>query len=182
GEHLLDGGQRSLVDDQLVGVDNDIDIDQVGGSGDHAGNVASGLDHVGAAGDNHSLVGLHGVQEALEGTGLNLVHAQAVHHQQVAGGSLSGQNGHQGQTLHRLAEGVAAIPGLGSEHDTAVGPLRSTGGTLTGVTGALLAPGLAAAAGNLGTGQSALSALTAVGQVILDHIVNDVLVGLDAED
>src|SRR5699024_12603216 len=123
GEHLLDGGQRSLVDDQLVGVDNDIDIDQVGGSGDHAGNVASGLDHVGAAGDNHSLVGLHGVEEALEGTGLDLVHAQAVHHQQVAGGSLRGQHGLQAETLHLHVEGVAVITGPEAEHDAAVAQL-----------------------------------------------------------
>ena len=62
-----------------------------------------------------------------------------------------------------------------------VSPLGSPGGTLTGVAGALLAPGLLAAAGDLGAGQSALGALTAVGQVVLDHLVDHSRVGLDAE-
>ena len=56
------------------------------------------------------------------------------------------------------------------------------GAALAGVAGALLAPGLDAAAGDLGAGQGALSALTAVGQVVLDHLMDDGLVGLDAED
>ena len=50
------------------------------------------------------------------------------------------------------------------------------------MTGALLTPGLLAAAGNLGAGQSTLSALTAVGQMILYDVVNDSLIGLDPEN
>ena len=38
-----------------------------------------------------------------------------------------------------------------------------------------------AAAGNLGAGQGGLGALTAVGQVVLHHVVDNGLVGLDAE-
>ena len=63
-----------------------------------------------------------------------------------------------------------------------MGPLGSTGRALTGVTGTLLTPGLLAAAGNLGAGQSTLGTLTAVGQVVLDHLVDHDLVGLDPED
>src|SRR5699024_1922827 len=72
-------------------------------------------------------------------------------------------------------------PGLGGEHNAAVSPLGGPGGALTGAAGALLAPGLDAAAGDLGAGQGALGALTAVGQVILDHLVHNRLVGLDPE-
>ena len=61
-------------------------------------------------------------------------------------------------------------------------PLGSTGAALTGVAGALLTPGLAATAGNLSAGESALGALSAVGEVVLDDLVDDGLVGLDAED
>src|SRR5699024_2366146 len=70
----------------------------------------------------------------------------------------------------------------GSEHDTAVGPLRRTGAALTGPAGALLSPGLSAAAGNLSAGQSGLGALTQVGQVVLDHIMDNRLVGSNAEN
>ena len=62
-----------------------------------------------------------------------------------------------------------------------MGPLGSPDGALTGTAGALLAPGLDAAAGNLGAGQGGLGALTAVGQVVLHHVVDNSLVGLDAE-
>ena len=60
-------------------------------------------------------------------------------------------------------------------------PLRGAGAALAGVAGALLLPGLLAAAGNLRAGQCGLRALTAVGQMILDDVVDDGLVGLDAE-
>ena len=81
-----------------------------------------------------------------------------------------------------LVQGVAVIAGLGSEHDTTVSPLGSTGGTLTGTTGTLLLPGLTAATGNLCTSQSGLCALTAICQVILHDIVNNSLIGLDTEN
>ena len=61
-------------------------------------------------------------------------------------------------------------------------PPWGAGGALTGVTGALLAPGLDAAAGDLCAGQGTLRALTAVGQMILYDVVNDSLIGLDPEN
>ena len=61
-------------------------------------------------------------------------------------------------------------------------PLRGAGAALTGAAGALLAPRLSAAAGNLSAGQSALRALTAVGEMIFDDFMNNAHVRLDAED
>ena len=52
----------------------------------------------------------------------------------------------------------------------AEGPLGSPGAALTGAAGALLTPGLAAAAGNLSAGQSGLGALTLVCQMILNRV------------
>ena len=63
-----------------------------------------------------------------------------------------------------------------------MGPLGSTGAALPGVAGALLTPGLSAAAGDFGAGEGALGTLSAVGEVVLDNLVHDGLVGLDAED
>ena len=63
-----------------------------------------------------------------------------------------------------------------------MGPLRSADGALAGTAGALLAPRLDAAAGDLCAGQGTLRALTAVGQMILYDVVNDSLIGLDPEN
>ena len=68
--------------------------------------------------------------------------------------------------LDLLVEAIAVIAGLGAEGDAAVGPLGSTGRALTGVAGALLSPGLFAAAGDLGAGQGGLGALALVGQIV----------------
>ena len=54
--------------------------------------------------------------------------------------------------------------------------------TGAGAAGALLTPGLGGGVGHLALGQSALRALTAVGQVVLDRRMKDDLVGLDAEN
>ena len=99
----------------------------------------------------------------------------------VSGLSLGAQNGLQSQTADLLVERVAVIAGLRGKDDAAVRPLRGAGAALTGVAGALLLPGLLAAAGDLSAGQCGLRALTAVGQMILDDVVDDGLVGLDAE-
>ena len=61
-------------------------------------------------------------------------------------------------------------------------PLRGADGALTGAAGALLAPRLDAAARDLCTGQSALRALTAVGQVVLHDVVNNRFIGFNAEN
>ena len=55
-------------------------------------------------------------------------------------------------------------------------PLGSAGGTLTGAAGALLTIGLLAAAGNFTAGLGALGALTAVGEVSHDHLMENGLV------
>ena len=49
------------------------------------------------------------------------------------------------------------------------------------MTGALLSPGLSAAAGNFGSGQSGLGALALVGKIVLDNSVNSNSVGFDAK-
>ena len=63
-EHLLDDGQRSLVHDELVGVENVIDIDELGGGGGDAGDVPGGLDHVliDLGGDQNGLASLDAVK------------------------------------------------------------------------------------------------------------------------
>ena len=158
---------------------------QVGHAGLDAGDVAGALDDdfVLGGGDHQRLaVSLDGGQERAEVLGLDAVHLDGVDDDDLAGGSLGGQSGLQSQSLHLLVQNVRVVAGLGSKHDTAVGPLGSTGAALTGVAGTLLTPGLLAAAGNLAAGQSALGALTAVCQVVLHHFVNDGLVGLNAED
>ena len=88
-------------------------------------------------------------------------------------GRLGGQHALESQTLDLLVQHVAVAAGLGGKHDAAVGPLRGAGAALTGAAGALLAPGLSAAAGNLSAGQSALRALTAVGQMVLDDFMHN---------
>ena len=61
-------------------------------------------------------------------------------------------------------------------------PLRGAGRTLTGAAGALLTPRLDAAAADLCAGQSALRALTLVGEVRLDDFMKNVRVDLLAKD
>ncbi|MPN37118.1 hypothetical protein SDC9_184634 [bioreactor metagenome] len=61
-------------------------------------------------------------------------------------------------------------------------PLWSAVGTLTGVAGSLLFPRLLSAAGNFGAGEGALRALSAIGEVVLDDLVHNCLVRLDAEN
>ena len=97
-------------------------------------------------------------------------------------GSRGAQGAADGQLLGLFVDGVAEIAGLGAQGDPAVRPLGSAGGTLTGTAGTLLTTGLAAAAGDLGTGQGALGTLALVGQVALHIGVHDGGVGLDAED
>ena len=61
-------------------------------------------------------------------------------------------------------------------------PLRGADGALTRAAGALLAPRLLAAAGNLGAGEAGLRALTAVSQMILHDVVNDGFIGFNTEN
>ena len=60
--------------------------------------------------------------------------------------------------------------------------LRSAGAALTGPTGALLTIGLLAAAGNFGSGQSGLGALSLIGKIVFDDSMERLLIGLDAEN
>ena len=138
--------------------------------------VLGGSDHQGLA------VGLDGVQERTEVLGLDAVELDGIDNDDLACGRLGGQSGLHSQSLDLLIQNVRVAAGLGSEHDAAVGPLRRTGAALTGVAGTLLTPGLLAAAGDLGTGQSALRALTAIRQVVLDHFMHNSLIGLDAKN
>jgi len=63
-----------------------------------------------------------------------------------------------------------------------VGPYRGAGIAGAGAAGALLFPGLAGGVADFALGERALGSLTAVGQMILDGIVQHVLVRLNAED
>ena len=60
-------------------------------------------------------------------------------------------------------------------------PLGRTGGTLSGVTCALLAPRLLAAAGDLAACQGALCALALICEIIYNNGVNRCFVGFNAE-
>ena len=61
-------------------------------------------------------------------------------------------------------------------------PLGSAGRTLAGTAGALLAPGLFAAAGNLSAAQGALGALALVGKLCNDDLVHDRLIHRNCKD
>ena len=175
-EYLLNLSHSSLIDHQLVAVDNVINIDEVCEGGVAAGDVPGAEDHVlvDLGGNHHSLLlGADGGQEGLKGLGLDLVHLDLVHNDQVAGSNLRGQSGLQGQSLNLLVQGVAVISGLGCKHNAAVSPLGSADGALTGAAGALLAPRLNAAAADLSAGQGALGTLAAVRQMVLYHIVHN---------
>ena len=182
-EHLLNLRKRSLVEHELLRIEDVVHIDEVGKGGLDAGQVAGGEDDVlvGLRGHDQSLaVGVDCAQETGELLGLDLVHLDLVDDDDVSGLSLGAQNGLQSQTADLLVERVAVIAGLRGKDDAAVRPLRGAGAALAGVAGALLLPGLLAAAGDLSAGQCGLRALTAVGQMILDDVVDDGLVGLDA--
>src|SRR5699024_179172 len=84
-------------------------------------------------------------------------------------------------TLYLAVERVAVVTGLRAQGDTTVCPLGSADGTLSCMASALLSPGLAATAANLCAGQSGLSALTLVGQVVNDCSVHNCCIRLDAE-
>jgi hypothetical protein len=170
---------------QLVGVQDVVGVDIGGQAGLDAADVGSALDQLLlqlSCGDQALALGADGGQQVGNGLGLVLIHDQAVDDDQVAVGSLVRQGGLDGQTLDLLVQGVAVIAGLGAQSDATVSPLGAAGGTLTGMTGTLLAPRLAAAAGNFGAGLGALGALTLVGQEVDHGSVHYFLIRGDTED
>ena len=88
----------------------------------------------------------------------------------------------KGELHHLLGGALGVLARLRSESNTTTGPLRRTGGTLTGVTGALLLEGLLTATRNLGAGLGALGAGTTLGQLRRYDLVHDRDVGLHTED
>ena len=106
--------------------------------------------------------------------------AVVVDEHELAIGQLGGQRGAHSQldllVVHTLSVGT----GLGGEDNATVTPLGSTDGTLAGTAGALLAPRLLAATGNLRATLSRLGALTPRGHLALDDVVHNVDVRLDA--
>ena len=147
--------RRDLVEHELLRIEDVVHIDEVGKGGLDAGQVAGGEDDVlvGLSGHDQSLaVGVDCAQETGELLGLDLVHLDLVDDDDVSGLSLGAQNGLQSQTADLLVERVAVIAGLRGKDDAAVRPLRGAGAALAGVAGALLLPGLLAAAGDLGAG------------------------------
>ena len=128
---------------------------------------------------------LHDIRVHAKGKSVDrpaVIRQDGIHHNDPVLGSLGGEHALERQALDLLVHHVAVAAGLGGKDDAAVGPLGGPGGALTGVAGALLAPGLLAAAGDLGPGQGALGALPAVGQVVLHHVMHDADVGLNAEN
>src|SRR5699024_11582726 len=86
-----------------------------------------------------------------------------------------------GQAAHLIVDVVAVAAGLGAQGDAAVGPLGSADGALAGVAGALLAPGLLAAARDFLADLGVLGALALVGQEVHDCDVNSLFIRGDAE-
>src|SRR5699024_9501634 len=93
-----------------------------------------------------------------------------------------GEGGLESQSLDLLVQAQVVAAGLGAEGDAAVGPLGSADRALSRVAGAFLSPGLAAAAGDLGTGQSGLGALALVGEVGDNRLMHYVSIGFNAEN
>ena len=126
-------GEGSLVDDQVLGVEDVIDVDDawqwlVSDAGDVAGALDDVLVDLG--GDDHEpcLRALTAFRKSLEALGLDLVHRDVVDdHDDLAIRSLGGEDGLESQTLDLLVEDVAVGAGLGGKHDAAVRPLRERG-------------------------------------------------------
>ena len=111
-----------------------------------------------------------GLEHTSQGLGGGLVAFQSdvVNDNEVTVCNLIGKCAEQSNTACLLVHCNAIVTGLGTECDTAVGPLRRTGGALTSSAGTLLSPGLSTAAGNLGAGQGGLSTLSLVHQISSD--------------
>src|SRR5438552_4156070 len=70
-----------------------------------------------------------------------------VEHDHPALGCASRERLAEGGLAHPLRDPLPVRPAIRAEHDATVAPVRRTGRSLTGAAGALLAPGLRAAAG-----------------------------------
>ena len=94
--------------------------------------------------------------------GLVLGSSDVVDNYHLIAGNLRGKRAEERSSLNCLIEIYAIAARLRSKRDTAVYPLRRTGGTLSCVTGTLLLPGLSSATGNLGAGEGRLSTLSLI--------------------
>src|SRR5699024_12385754 len=88
----------------------------------------------------------------------------------------------QGGGLHLLRGALAVVTRDGAVDDAAAGELRGAQGALTGTTGALLLPGLLAAAAHLGARLGLVGALAAGRLLGDDHLVDQGHIGLHVED
>ena len=92
-----------------------------------------------------------------------------------------GQCRTQRELDHLLGGLLAVLAGLGPERNATTAEVRSAGGTLACVAGALLLERLLAATANLGTSLGALGSGTTVRQLGRDDLVHDRNVGLNTE-
>ena len=105
--------------------------------------------------------------------GLGFGQFDALDHQQVFGGQTARQSHLHGQGAHLAVDLEAVIAGLGAKHDGAATPHGRTIGAGTGATGALLLPGLHAAAGNEGAGLGHVGTGALGGHLGTHHEVED---------
>ena len=114
--------------------------------------------------------------------GVPFINNDVVNYYEVVLENLRGEYRLESQSLNLLVQRVTVIAGLGAKCYAAVIPLGSSDGALSCVAGALLSPGLSAAASNLSSGEGGLGALTLVCEEVLNYFVNNVLIGLDSEN
>src|SRR6266542_477625 len=194
---LLDLGLvRARVDDERVGVaveqrvgllagEHVVGVELVEGDDLHGLEVAQApdrrvlepVDHEQepAAGEVQRLDQLHGA--ARPGLG----EVQPVEHHDVAAGEPVGERGPQRQDLLLLVDAQRVVARVRPEDHAAAGPLRGADGPLPGPPGALLAPGLLAAAAHLGPGLGRVRARPGGGELRAHHPVHDRHVDLHAE-
>ena len=146
---LLYAGRYEIVDERTGVVNRGVDTL----------NVVAALDDLCidlGEDDEGLLVGADRVQHTDHRLRLESVGRDVVHNDHLAVCDLGGQCAEQCCSFGLLRNGDSVAAGLRAECYTAVRPLRRTRGTLACSAGALLLPGLLAAAADLGAGERGL--------------------------
>src|SRR5690606_26547416 len=113
--------------------------------------------------------------------GLRGVDSEVFNHDQTVGTHQLSKDGAQSSAIHLLVQLLVMIAGGRSKGHTTATPDRTTSGTGTSTTGALLTPWALTATSDIGTGLLTLGTLTAASHVGHNCLVNQSLVELATE-
>src|SRR5438034_3209812 len=184
-ELLLQLVEGLLGDHEVRAVQHVVDVDLRGVDHLQAGDVAAGEQErtVGLVLHEQRLA-LHAqpVQKALQDLGLGLLDAEAVDDPQAPVVVAPRQRRAQGGDARLLRHRVRVVARGRPEDGAAVPPERRADVARPPPAGALLAPGLAARAGDEGPVLRHVRAAARVGAILLDRLVEQVLVDGDRED